>query len=317
MNLYCMLNQNMNLTIADTTVYETSGTKRNAVPSRVTHAFRIFFNFGSLKKSFGKWMVFDHYDKIDRTWENIRSAMARNQLPGCSAKCTTMRYDPTAEGPGPSTQALICVYTEEENADRVGFNLIKIVKRDINYKTDQDTRHYKYSHAGNWKGAQKTIFWNGGKPAFNCKGKRSFATSRKREDIWHLNVVTAISSKEISGWWALQLEYQELSEIWHSLKDCIESETKNFGIIRMVCPPKLDRKSQTEKPVFHVFTSRDDCKSVGMKLIELVKRDITFKQEPQQGAAVETPDDYEKTQGMYNMSSEMCTLSITLWGSYY
>jgi len=54
----------------------------------------------------------------------------------------------------------------------------------------------------------------------------------------------------------------------------------NFGVIKMICPPKYDRKSPTEKPVFHVYTSEDKKKCVGKELIEIVQRDLIYEHKP-------------------------------------
>ena len=227
--------------------------------------------------------MFKHIDEMDDTWEKIRTAMARDELQGCLvAKCSTMKYHPTLQGPGPSTTSVVCVYTEEHNMDDIGFKLIEIVKQDIKYKTDEDSWSYKYTHAGSGKVTIKTIFWNNGKPSFECKDKPCYGTSLRREDIWHLNVVLALepfSSMEEHGRWILYLEYKELTELWHLLKGIIECKEKNFGIIKMVCPPKRVRSSPTEVPVFHVYTS-DNSKSVGKKLIKLIKRDIDYECKP-------------------------------------
>ena len=97
------------------------------------------------------------------------------------------------------------------------------------------------------------------------------------EDIWHVNVVRApFNSKRIDGCWILQLEHKELTELWHSLKEIIESSEKNPGIIKMECPPKKEKYSCTEKPIFEVHTSDKDKHSVGKMLIDLVKRDIKY-----------------------------------------
>ena len=82
----------------------------------------------------GKWMVFKHYDQIDQAWESVRTSILADKLEGCmAATCSTIRYNPTLAGPGPSTTAVICVYTEEHNADDIGFKLIEIAKQDIRY----------------------------------------------------------------------------------------------------------------------------------------------------------------------------------------
>ena len=66
--------------------------------------------------------------------------LGTDNLQGCVlAACTTMKHDPTQEGPGPSTTCVICVYTEEHDMDTIGFKLIEIVQQDIKYKTESDT----------------------------------------------------------------------------------------------------------------------------------------------------------------------------------
>ena len=230
----------------------------------------------------GKWLVFKDYDKLDEVWEKIRTAIVTNNLQGCvSAKCSTMRYNPTGGGPGPCTYGVICVYTEKHNIDKIGFKLIEIVQQDIKYKTDSDTLAGKYAHTGSGKVTIKTIFWNNGRPSFVCKDKPCYGTSRYKEDIWHLNVVEApkeFAPKEIFGRWILELENEDLTELWHILKDEIECKTKNFGVARMVCPPKRNRRSPEEDAVFLLYVDKEWKDSVGYKLIDLVETDIVFEQ---------------------------------------
>ena len=151
-------------------------------------------------------MVFRHYDEVDEMWEEIRTAIARDELQGCVlGRCTTMTYDPTQEGPGPSTTSVICVYTEEHNIDDIGFKPIEMAKNDINYKTEECTRRRRYVHAGDGRVSIKTIYWNDGKPSFERVDKPCYGTYRK-EDIWHLNVVQAAEphcSEEVHGRWIL------------------------------------------------------------------------------------------------------------------
>jgi hypothetical protein len=96
-----------------------------------------------------------------------------------------------------------------------------------------------------------------------------------------VNVVKApqpLCSKKVHGWWVLTLEYAGLTELWHLLKVIVKSKEKNFGIVKMVCPPKKVRSSRTEKPVFQVYTSEEDSKTVGLLLIEFVERDIEYEE---------------------------------------
>jgi len=181
---------------------------------------------------------------------------------------------------------VICVHTEEHNMDDIGFKLVALVKQDIKYKTDAASLDYKYTFTGSKKVCIKTIYWNRGRPSFECKDEPCPGTSYDKEDIWHLNVVKApepFSLRPVHGRWVLTLEYGdgELSSLWHHLKEIIESKVDNFGVIKMICPPKHNHYSPIEKPVFHVYTSGDKKKCVGKKLIEIVQRDLVYEHKPQ------------------------------------
>ena len=188
----------------------------------------------------------------------------------------------STSGPGPCTTAHISVYTEKGNIDDIGFKLIEIVQQDIKYKTDEDTQKKKFVHTGAGNVAKKTLYWNRGYPSFERDGKPCYKTSYKREDIWRINIVTApepLGSKEICGWWIVYLESSEMTELWHHLKDRIESSEDNFGVIKMECPAKEVRYSPTEKPKFYLSTSSEDKRLVGKILIKLepVKKDIDYR----------------------------------------
>lgn len=223
----------------------------------------------------GKWLAFKSYNKIDETWGKIREAVTSQSLGGCTlAKVSTMRYNPSGGGTGPSTCGVICVYTKQHNMDAIGFKLIELVQQDIRYKLDVTTRMGKYSHSGD-KVSEKTIFWNGGEPAFESNGSSSSGFS-STEDIWHLNIVHGpepMRSEVICGRWIVSLKSQELTGYWHILKTKIEST--HFGAVKMVCPSK--RHSRNELPVFHIFTSRENKDVVGRKLMSILGRDMEYK----------------------------------------
>jgi hypothetical protein len=229
---------------------------------------------------------------LDETWGIIRTAVARDDLQGCGhVICSTARYNPTATGPGPTTAGVIQVHTKEHDIDTIGFRLIELVKQDIKYKTMQCSSEHKLRHTGSERVTMKTIFWNHGKPSFECVGRPCYGTNLRKEDIWHFNVVTApepFCSKEAHGRWIMYLENDCLTVLWHHLKCKIENEVKNFGIIRMVCPPKRVWNSPTERPVFHVYTSREDHTLVGRKLIKLTEGNIDYEHNPKYRDAMKT-----------------------------
>ena len=269
-------------------IVEDASTKHPLAPSQVCNAHFVYLVLKEFSQDadeiLGKWMIFKHFDEIDATWEKIRSAIIRRELLGCwHAKCSTMRYHPTSGGPGPALSAVICVYTEEHEMDAIGFKLIEIVQQDIKYKTDYNTMKRRFAFTVGEGVSLKTIFWNNGKPSFVREGQPCRGTSFKRRDDWHLNVVEAPKSLNLGavhGRWVLVLEYEELTRLWHSLKAKIESEEDNFGVIRMVCPAKRERRSPTEMPEFHFYTSEERRKSVGLKLIKIVEDDIVYQCKP-------------------------------------
>ena len=190
-----------------------------------------------------------------------------------------MRYDPTKGGPGPCTTGVICVYTEEHNMDSIGFKLIEIAQQDIKYKSKSDSG--KYVHTCFKKVTIKTIFWNNGRPSFECEDKPCYGTSKYKKDIWHCNVVEAPKGfvpQEIFGRWILELENKDLTRLWHILKDKIECKTNNFEVARMECPPKRNERSAEEKGIFQLYVAKRSKVSVGYKLIVFVETDIVFEQ---------------------------------------
>ena len=225
-------------------------------------------------------MAFKHFDEVDLAWEQICRAMARGELYDCPrAKCSTMRYDPSTQGPGPVTTAAIFVYaSEEQDINTIGFELIEMAKQDIKYKSFDES-------SGSSRSSMKTIFWNNGKPSFDCENRPCRGTSNDKEDIWKLNVVIApepLGSLYDHGRWVLPLERKELTGLWHSLMKEIVSVklTESYGVIKMVCPPK---QSRSDTPVFHCYTSNQHRRSVGINLINLTKKDIRYEHRPYNG----------------------------------
>ena len=228
-------------------------------------------------------MIFKHWDELDDTWERVRTAILRDELQGCSnATCSTMRYNPSLSGPGPNLAGVICVYTQVHDMDAIGFKLIRMVEHDIKYKRNKDSKYYKYRFNSSTPVSLNTIYWNSGWPSFERKNRPRRSTSFMREDIWHLNVVEAPESLdlgEVEGKWVLSPKYKKLTALWHTLKDLVEFEEENFGVIRMVCPPKRERNCSSEKPEFHIHTSKGRKRSVGRKLIIMMKGDIKYRYE--------------------------------------
>ena len=46
--------------------------------------------------------------------------------------------------------------------------------------------------------------------------------------------------EEVIGKWIIQYNNEDLIHVFHYLKVKIESDTEYFGVIKMVCPSKVD-----------------------------------------------------------------------------
>ncbi len=227
---------------------------------------------------YGKWLVFQDYDKLSEIWTKIVMALREGKLEDCcEVKSSTLWYHPSCAGPGPSTSGVICVYTYKDDMESIGYKLIQIVKQDIKYKTDEDTRNYKYSHVGEVT-TIKTLYYNQGHPSPELTGERCFGTTRNKEDIWRINEVISPTITTLGpdyGRWILTLEYKELTRFWYLLKRKIEEG--QIKAKKMVCPSKRRRSSRDEKPIFHVYTDEEHIKAVGSLLILEVCHDIKYE----------------------------------------
>ena len=55
----------------------------------------------------------------------------------------------------------------------------------------------------------------------------------------------------------VQLENEDLTPLWHTLKDKIECMTEDFGVIRMEClPAKRNHWSAEEKGIFQLYVAK-------------------------------------------------------------
>ena len=127
----------------------------------------------SSEEAFGKWLVFKQLEELDETWHMIRKAVESGELGVLCAKCSTATPDPASYPTDPGVTGVICVHTSEKAIDEVGFKLVRLVKQDIRYKTDEATRQGLYIRKGCTNVSLKTIYWNDGEPSFERKGWKS------------------------------------------------------------------------------------------------------------------------------------------------
>ena len=236
------------------------------------------------EEAYGKWLVFRSFDDIDEMWSIVREGVETGKLGSLAAKCSTLKYGPSDCGPGPVVNAVICVFTTKKRMNEVGFKLIKIVKHDIRYKTDEATLSGVYVHTGAKRTTIKSIFWNEGEPSLDwkgmaCPGPTKPGCVRDECDRWQLNRAKAPEavalSARVHGKWIIAVQYDELTDLWHFLKEGVESG--KLGAIEMVCPSKRDIHDPTELPRMYVYTSEEKKNDVGLRLINIIKADLVYE----------------------------------------
>lgn len=235
-------------------------------------------------ESYGRWLVGEPLYNLDETWQRIVEQMMSKTLSATGLKCTTGRYNPSSAGPGPTKNGAISVYTTKENRDIVGDQLIQIVQHDIVYKSNEASG--KYRHRGDRHLLEKTLYWNKGEPSsqnkLKWKRKNKVHTAEWNErlrDDWHLNIAVCkekkLTRKEISGYWQVGCSYENLTVLWHIIKDKIESGS--IGPVKMVCPkPDPRRKKKDSIPLFLVFTAEENYSLVGTFLKDNESLIISF-----------------------------------------
>lgn len=201
---------------------------------------------------YGKWLVFRYVEQLDETWHEIRKATESGELGAMEASCSTRRYNPTEAGSGSKQDAsgVIRVFTSEQKVDEVGFRLAQLVKHDISYKTEEATKKGLYIHSGAKKTTLKTIYWNDGEPAFKLMGKSlswkvatvpdaaKVSSEGLARRFWSQNVARAPPQEvpeKINGKWMLSVDYKKVSEVWHVIKEEIESG--RLSALEAECPP--------------------------------------------------------------------------------
>ncbi len=204
---------------------------------------------------YGKWLVFRDVQLLDETWHVIEKAVESGELGAMEASCSTRKYNPSETGPGSKQSGVIRVFTTEDTMDEVGFRLAQLVKHDISYKTEEATRKGMYVHSGARKTTLKTIYWNRGAPSFALMGKPfSWKVATLPEateggekssrglmrDFWSQNIARAPidrdgSSEKINGKWVLHVDHRKMSDVWHIIKDEIESG--KLSALEAECPP--------------------------------------------------------------------------------
>ena len=123
--------------------------------------------------TYGKWLVFRNFDRLDETWHRIKEAVESGELGATSAKSSTAAAATVGVAQARKGQGVICVYMSKNTIDEVGLKLIYLVRHDIRYKTDEATLRRLYSYKGHQKITCRTIYWNGGDPSFEKVGSTS------------------------------------------------------------------------------------------------------------------------------------------------
>lgn len=217
--------------------------------------------------SFGRWLVGEPLYKLDETWQRIKDEMEAHKLSTTGLKCSTGRYNPSSTGTGPVTNGAISIYTTEENIDKAGFEVIGIVQHDIHYKTKAASASGRYRYKGNKDVTLKSLYWNDGNPQFHnlIKGNRS--VWKEIKDKWHFNIARSpmkLKHDEISGYWCAESDMGNLTELWHYMRELIESD--RLGPVKMECPKEKRKKKGSSQPLLLLFTTQQNVENVGSAL---------------------------------------------------
>ena len=108
--------------------------------------------------SYGKWLVFGKgASDYDTLWHKIHPMVSSGELGATRAKCSTSLSNGTSADP---SRGVVIVYTKKEMRDEVGSKLIRIVERDINYKTNEATGKGLYGSRGDRDFFEKILYWS-------------------------------------------------------------------------------------------------------------------------------------------------------------
>ena len=226
----------------------------------------------------GKWLVFRHYCRaIDETWKALTRALDSGVLEAEYLNSSTMLYNPTYSGPGYRDSGVICVYTTEKLLDKVGFQLVCIVKHDIKYKTNEATSNGIYSHRGAQRCTLKTLFWNDGQPSFKSQVVNSGPSLDLQcyPQLGPSNTARApvpYCFDQVYGKWIVPTVHDAITDDYHAIREKLESG--RLGAVRMDCPKK---RSPLDDPIIIVFTAEWRMREVGCKLLNFLQRDLTFE----------------------------------------
>lgn len=222
-----------------------------------------------IKASFGRWLVGEPFYKVNSTWQRIRERMEAHIITATGLKSSTGRYNPTSSGPGPVTTGAISVFTTEEDIDSVGFEVIKLVKHDIQYK--EVSADGLYRHRGDRDFISKTLFWNNDNASFiNAKKGHRSVWNKNIRDKWHLNVVKSPNQEhsEMVGYWCAESKIENLTDLWHSVREQIISGM--LGPVKMECPGRKNSRGwRGTNPVVLLFTAEQSVKLVDDALTRL------------------------------------------------
>lgn len=241
-------------------------------PSEVRDVFSVYRpRSGSAdnfhEKSFGRWIVRAPLSDLDKTWQSIIQEMEEDRLSTTGLKSSTGRYNPSSTGPGPVTLGVVSVYTTEENMDKVGYELIALVKHDIVYKPNSASG--KYRHKGDRKFVN-TLYWKKGHPSY--KSSRTYQAKWSQtgavRDVWHLNIAESsepfeLKGNEKFGFWRAESKIENLTALWHAMKEKVESG--ELGPVKMECPAKQVGGRDTH-PVVLLYTKEENRADVGSAL---------------------------------------------------
>ena len=92
---------------------------------------------------FGKWLIYRSFSEVEDAWKIICDLINSDKIRPGAKVSTKWASELKKQG-----NCVICVYTSEDDVDKIGGILVNIFKEHIVYKTDAATNRGEYADSG-------------------------------------------------------------------------------------------------------------------------------------------------------------------------
>lgn len=136
-------------------------------PTSVNDDYWVYCNLEAQTQSmkYGRWMVLEPLESLDKTWHTIRRAVEGGELgSACTgAKCSTALRPYHVH---PDSDGVILVFTTKEGISEVGMLLVNKVQKDIVYRLPSAAGDF-INGRNRPQRTQIHLYWNNGDPTFH------------------------------------------------------------------------------------------------------------------------------------------------------